>query len=63
VKPVFADTFFWTALTSTGEAGHEQAVAFAHTLRTAKTITTEDVLDDVRPVWSFIGLVLTRAIV
>jgi predicted nucleic acid-binding protein len=46
VKAVFADTFFWTALTSTNDAAHEQAVEFTYTLRTAKTITTEDVLDE-----------------
>ena len=46
MKAVFADTFYWTALTNTDDNAHEQAVEFSRTLRPDSTVTTEDVLDE-----------------
>lgn len=46
MTPVFADTFYWVALTSEGDDAHEQALVFSRSLRPDKLITTEDVLDE-----------------
>jgi uncharacterized protein len=44
LKAVFADTFYWAALTSADDAAHEQAIALSHSLSPDKIITTDEVL-------------------
>jgi predicted nucleic acid-binding protein len=46
VTAVFADTFYWTALTNADDEAHQQAVEFSRSLRPERTVTTEDVLDE-----------------
>ena len=43
---IFADTFYWTALTNADDEAHQQAVELSRRLRPENTITTEDVLDE-----------------
>lgn len=43
---VFADTFYWTALTSTKDRFHARAVEFSLSVQPDKLITTDDVLDE-----------------
>jgi len=43
---VFADTFYWTALTSTGDQAHRQALELSHSLQPDRIVTTGDVLDE-----------------
>jgi predicted nucleic acid-binding protein len=44
LKAVFADTFYWAALTSTEDAAHERAVALSRSFAPDKIITTDEVL-------------------
>ena len=44
MKAVFADTFYWAALTSADDAAHEGALALSHSLSPDKIITTDEVL-------------------
>jgi len=46
VKAVFADTFYWAALTSTEDSAHAPALAFSRSLPPAKIITTDEVLNE-----------------
>jgi uncharacterized protein len=46
VKAVFADTFYWTALTSSEDMAHVRALEFSRTLQVDKIITTDEVLDE-----------------
>lgn len=46
MKAVFADAFYWTALTSADDRFHDRAVDFSLSLRPEKLITTDDVLDE-----------------
>lgn len=40
---VFADTFYWVALTNRDDQWHEQVTAFSKTLSSAKIFTTDEV--------------------
>lgn len=44
MKAVFADTFYWAALTSTEDSSHERAIMLSRSLRPDKIITTDEVL-------------------
>ena len=44
MKAVFADTFYWAALTSTEDAAHDRAMALSRSLTPDKIITTDEVL-------------------
>jgi hypothetical protein len=44
VKVVFADTFYWAALTSTEDAAHERAMELSRAIAPDKIITTDEVL-------------------
>jgi len=46
VKAVFADTFYWAALTSTEDAAHERAMDLSRALAPDKIITTDEVLSE-----------------
>jgi len=46
VQAVFADTFYWIALTNTDDLVHQQALSLSRTLGLARLITTEEVLDE-----------------
>ena len=45
--PVFADTFYWVALTNVKDAAHEQAKTFSRSSSLSSIVTTELVLDRV----------------
>ena len=42
--PVFADTFYWVALTNVKDAAHEQAKTFSRSSSLSSIVTTELVL-------------------
>jgi predicted nucleic acid-binding protein len=44
VRIVFADTFYWAALTSTEDAAHERAMDLSRALAPDKIVTTDEVL-------------------
>jgi predicted nucleic acid-binding protein len=44
VRAVFADTFYWAAVTSTGDAAHERAIGLSRALKPDKIVTTDEVL-------------------
>jgi predicted nucleic acid-binding protein len=44
VRIVFADTFYWAALTSTEDPAHKRAMEISRTLTPDKIITTDEVL-------------------
>ena len=44
MRPVFADSFYWVALTNTHDGFHERALALTRSLRFSRIITTEQVL-------------------
>jgi len=46
MKSVFADTFYWAALTSTDDAAHERALAFSRSVQPERIVTTDEVLDE-----------------
>jgi len=46
VKAVVADTFYWTALTSTEDSSHVRAVHYSRSLLPDKIVTTDEVLDE-----------------
>lgn len=46
MKAVFADTFYWTALTNTEDGAHQYALTLSQSLQAERIITTEDVLDE-----------------
>lgn len=41
---IFADTFYWAAVTSTEDAAHDQAMALSRSLGLRSIITTDEVL-------------------
>ena len=41
---IFADTFYWVALTNVRDSAHEQAKKFSRSLSSASLVTTEPVL-------------------
>jgi predicted nucleic acid-binding protein len=41
---IFADTFYWVALTNVRDSAHEQAKKFSRSLPSASFVTTEPVL-------------------
>lgn len=44
MRAVFADTFYWAAVTSTGDAAHERAIGLSRALKPDKIVTTDEVL-------------------
>ena len=44
MRAVFADAFYWVALTSTSDAAHLRAMEFSRALRPDKIVTTDEVL-------------------
>jgi predicted nucleic acid-binding protein len=46
MRAVFADTFYWAALTSTEDAAHERAMQISRFLKPERIITTDEVLDE-----------------
>lgn len=46
MKAVFADTFYWTALTSAEDSFHVRAVDFSLSMQPEKLITKDEVLDE-----------------
>jgi predicted nucleic acid-binding protein len=46
VKIVFADTFYWVALTSTGDSSHHRVLSFHRTFQPDRIVTTDEVLDE-----------------
>lgn len=42
MKAVFADTFYWAALTNTDDAAHERAMVLSRSLAPDKIITTDE---------------------
>ena len=46
MNAVFADTFYWAALTSTEDNSHARALAFSRSLQPDKIITTDEVLNE-----------------
>jgi predicted nucleic acid-binding protein len=46
MKAVFADTFYWVALTSTEDNAHEQALTFSRSLNPDVIVTTDEVLGE-----------------
>ena len=46
MNAVFADTFFWVALTNTHNAVHEQALALPQSLGSPRIVTTEQVITE-----------------
>ena len=47
MKPVFADTFYWIALTNPGDLHAEEALRFDEFLSDGSVYTTEEVLSEV----------------
>jgi predicted nucleic acid-binding protein len=52
---VFADTFFWIALTDPKDQWHQAAVMAGRKLATATLVTTDDVLDEFLAYFSGFG--------
>lgn len=46
MKIVFADTFYWVALTSTEDRSHSRALEFSSAVRPDKIVTTDEILDE-----------------
>ncbi len=46
MKSVFADTFFWVALTAPGDSDHKSALAFQQQLVSTTLFTTDEVLSE-----------------
>ena len=46
MKAVFADTFYWAALTSADDIDHARAVDLSRSLQPDKIVTTDEVLDE-----------------
>ncbi len=44
MRSVFADTFYWAALTSTEDAAHERALSLSRTIEPDRIVTTDEVL-------------------
>ena len=41
---IFADTFYWVALTNIRDSAHEEAKKFSRSLTSASLVTTEPIL-------------------
>jgi predicted nucleic acid-binding protein len=46
MRLVFADTFYWAALTSTEDAAHGRAMEYSSSLRPDRILTTDEVLTE-----------------
>jgi uncharacterized protein len=46
VKAVFADTFYWAALTNTDDASYERAIELSRSLAPDRIVTTDEVLTE-----------------
>lgn len=46
MKVVFADTFYWTALTSTADSFYTRALEFSRSMELDRITTTDEVLDE-----------------
>jgi predicted nucleic acid-binding protein len=46
VKAVFADTFYWAAITSTEDTAHDRALSFSRSLQLDEIVTTDEVLNE-----------------
>lgn len=46
MSAVFADTFYWAALTSTEDKDHARALDFSRSLKPEKIVTTDEVLTE-----------------
>jgi predicted nucleic acid-binding protein len=46
VKAVYADTFYWAALTSTEDAAHGRAIDLSHAPKPDRIVTTDEVLSE-----------------
>ncbi|HXE63782.1 MAG TPA: type II toxin-antitoxin system VapC family toxin [Bryobacteraceae bacterium] len=46
MKAIFADTFYWIALTNKLDAVHEQALAISRSLGSSRIVTTEQVITE-----------------
>jgi predicted nucleic acid-binding protein len=46
VTAVFADTFYWAALTSTEDKDHQRAMNFSRSLKADRIVTTDEVLTE-----------------
>jgi predicted nucleic acid-binding protein len=44
VRAIFADTFYWAALTSTDDAAHERALVLSRSIAPDTILTTDEVL-------------------
>jgi len=44
VRAVFADTFYWVAVTSTGDTAHQRAMDLSRSLAPDRIVTTDEVL-------------------
>jgi predicted nucleic acid-binding protein len=44
VKAIFADTYYWAALTSPGDGAYPRALEFSRSLRPDRIVTSDDVL-------------------
>lgn len=44
MRSVFADTFYWAALTSTEDAAHERALSLSRAIAADRIVTTDEVL-------------------
>lgn len=43
---VFADTFYWAALTSTEDIDHQRAMEFSRSMKPGRIVTTDEVLTE-----------------
>lgn len=46
MKPVFADTFYWIALTNPRDSAHHKVLHFSRSLRPETLVTTDEVLTE-----------------
>jgi predicted nucleic acid-binding protein len=51
----FADTFYWIALSSARDSAHSQALEFSRSLRSARIVTTDEVLTEFLAFFSSMG--------
>jgi uncharacterized protein len=46
MRSVFADTFYWVALTSPADAAHERALSVSRSIEPDRIVTTDEVLGE-----------------
>ncbi len=46
MKAIFADTFYWAALTSIDDSAHDRAMELSRTLAPDRIVTTDEVLSE-----------------